>query len=271
LLTPVVRRVLRSDAAVVRDWEVDPLAGGIGVMMGAGVPYRIAGTAHELGVERPWSLVLKVLRPPSGEATDFNHPDPAHPTYWKREAFVYRSGMLDGLPPGLAAPACFGVVEHPDGVWLWLEEVVDALGPRWPLAAFGDAARHLGRFNGAYLAGRPLPVVPWLSAGILRPRGERCISFWDRFAEWRVRPRVQRVWPGSMADRVLRLWTEREELLAALDRLPQVLCHADAGRYNLFARRGDDGAPETVAIDWAFLGRGAVGEECAPLVMASIL
>jgi hypothetical protein len=163
------------------------------------------------------------------------------------------------------------VVEHPDGVWLWLEEVVDAIGPRWPPAAHGVAARHLGRFNGAYLDGRPLPGDPWLSTGVLRPRGERCVPVWDRFAEWRDRPRVRHVWPGAMTDRVHRLWEEREVVLAALDRLPQVLCHADARRDNLFARRGGDGAPETVAIDWAFLGRGAVGEEVAPLVMASVL
>jgi hypothetical protein len=270
-LTPVVRRVLRSDGAVVRAWDVNPLAGGLGVAVGAGVPYRVAGTARERGVERPWSLVVKVLRPPSGESTHFNHPDPGHPSYWKREALVYGSGVLDGLPRGLTAPECFAIVEDADGVWLWLEEVVDAIGPRWPLATFGDAARHLGRFNGAYLAGRPLPVDPWLSAGLLRPRGERSIPFWDEFPAWRDHPQFRRVWPGTMADRVFRLWEEREHLLAALERLPLVLCHADGGRRNLFARRGGDGGPETVAIDWAFLGRGAVGEECAPLVMASIL
>jgi hypothetical protein len=74
-----------------------------------------------------------------------------------------------------------------------------------------------------------------------------------------------------MADRVFRLWEEREHVLAALDRLPQVLCHADCGRRNLLARRAGDGEPETVAIDWAFLGRGAVGEEGTPLVMTSVL
>ena len=271
LLAPAVRRALRSDGAVVGGWEVTPLAGGLGLAVGAGVPYRVAGTAHEGAAARPWSLVLKILCPPSGEATFFNQPDPGHPTYWKREALVYRSGLLDGLPRGLAAPQCFGVVEQPDGVWLWLEEIVDAIGPRWPLAAYGAAARHLGRFNGAYLDGRPLPVDPWLSAGLLRPRGERLVPFWEAFPAWREHPRFRRVWPDNLADRVHRLWEERERFLAALDRLPQVLCHADADRRNLFARRGGDGAPETVAIDWAFLGRGAVGEEAAPLILSSVL
>lgn len=52
----------------------------------------------------------------------------------------------------------------------------------------------------------------------------------------------------------------REYLFAQLDRLPHCLCHHDAFRRNLLARDGDNGA-QTVAIDWATLGLGAVGEE----------
>jgi hypothetical protein len=51
----------------------------------------------------------------------------------------------------------------------------------------------------------------------------------------------------------------------------------DAFRRNLFARQGAGGAHEeqpggqTVAIDWAFTGIGAVGEEIVPLVAASLI
>jgi hypothetical protein len=55
-----------------------------------------------------------------------------------------------------------------------------------------------------------------------------------------------------------------------LDRLPQTLVHGDADRRNLFARRGPAG-DETVAIDWAFTGVAAVGEELVNLVAASVL
>jgi hypothetical protein len=90
---------------------------------------------------------------------DKNNPSGHH--YWKREALLYESGLLDDLPTGLMAPRCFGVVEQPDGeYWLSLEEVNDDVGARWPLAHYGVVAHHLGLFNGAYLMGRPIPCEP---------------------------------------------------------------------------------------------------------------
>ena len=59
--------------------------------------------------------------------------------------------------------------------------------------------------------------------------------------------------------------------LAALDRLPQTICHHDAFRRNLFDRRGSDGTEQTVAVDWAFAGSGAVGADLAPLIVGSLL
>jgi hypothetical protein len=67
------------------------------------------------------------------------------------------------------------------------------------------------------------------------------------------------------------LWTERETFLRALDRLPQTICHHDAFRRNLFARRESDGTEQTVAVDWAFTGIGSLGAEVAPLVLGSLL
>lgn len=67
------------------------------------------------------------------------------------------------------------------------------------------------------------------------------------------------------------MWTERDRFLAALDRLPRVLCHGDADRRNLLARDAADGTTETVAIDWAQVGPRAVGTDLATLVGASVL
>lgn len=75
---------------------------------------------------------------------------------------------------------------------------------------------------------------------------------------------MRRVYPADVFDQLARLWTRRETLLAALDRLPQVLCHHDAFRRNLFLR-----SAMLLAVDWAFLGPGPVGAELAPLVTAS--
>jgi hypothetical protein len=271
MLTPVVRQALHSDGAVVDQWEVKPISGGLGVAVGAAMLFRISGVAYEDHVERPWSLILKVLRSPSGQSTAYNHSDPGHPTYWKREAIIYRGDFLDRLPPGLSAPSCFDVGEQPERIWLWLEEIYDEVGAVWPLAEYGAAARHIARFNGAYLNGQPLSAEPWMSNGVLRIREASATPFWNAFVVWRDHPRFQLVWPGDMTNRIRRLWEERNRILEALDQLPQVLCHADFDRRNLFARRTHDGQPETVAIDWAFLGCGAIGEDIASLVMSSVL
>jgi hypothetical protein len=82
---------------------------------------------------------------------------------------------------------------------------------------------------------------------------------------------IRRWMPGDAADRYFRLWEERGVYLDALDRLPQTLCHFDIFRRNLFARRTADGDYESVAIDWAFAGKGALGEELVPLVLGSVM
>jgi hypothetical protein len=169
-----------------------------------------------------------------------------------REALAYERGLLEDLPPGLGAPRCFGHAEHGSQHQLWLEDLVtDAI--RWRLDDYGKAARSLGRFNGAYLAGRSLPVAGWLSRQWLRSwlaEGAAAVHELPRF---RRHPLVQRVYPPEVLDRLLWLWAHRQELLDALDRLPQVLGHNDAFRRNLFLR-----SERLFAGDWAFLGPAPV-------------
>ena len=50
--------------------------------------------------------------------------------------------------------------------------------------------------------------------------------------------------------------------------MPQILCHRDAHRGNLFARRDLDGREQTVAIDWSDVGIGALGEELGGFVLS---
>jgi hypothetical protein len=202
-LEPPVRRALGSATATVASWRAAPLGGGIGAALGGGLLHRLAGTAREGGAERPWSLVLKFLRPPPAAATRTvaNRPDPGHQFCWKREALLYGSGLLEGLPAGFAAPRCYGVEERADGIRLWLEDIAEPGGARWSLARYGEAARHLGRFNGASLVGRPLPEAPWLCRDAVRWRAEFAAPFWDALDAHRADPRVRRGWPGEATDR----------------------------------------------------------------------
>jgi len=168
VLTPLVRRALDNENAVLIDWHYTPIEGGFGALHGV---YRWWGTAQSAGATRTWSLIFKATGAPAT-----GNQAPSALDYWQREALVYRAGLLDDLRAGLVAPRCFAVVEQPgEGVWIWLEDIVPAEDAPldeegyavWPFARYGLAARHLGQFNGAYLTGRPLPAAPWLSSGRL--------------------------------------------------------------------------------------------------------
>ena len=54
-------------------------------------------------------------------------------------------------------------------------------------------------------------------------------------------------------------------MLDLLESLPQVFCHQDAFRRNLFSQGG-----RTIAIDWGYMGIAPVGAELVALVAASL-
>ena len=262
-LTPFVRRTLGSDTVEVIDWDYSQIKEK--GFMGGSV-YRFTGNGDDKGIKTPWSLILKIT--PSSTETD----DPSNWKYWKREPLVYRSGALDDLSGGLAAPRCLDVVEMPDEIWVWLEEVKDGIGTKWPLDRYGLAARHFGRFNGAYLAGKPLPSEEWFNKGFLRKyvatRGAASI---DALRSSSDHPLVRRVFPPDISERIYHLWEEREIFHDALDNLPQTFCHLDADRRNLFSRLVIDGEDQTVAIDWELTGIGVVGEELSTFVAITLI
>jgi hypothetical protein len=247
-LTPLVQGALGSESVEVVNWKFEQLHGGIGT--GTAV-YRFSGQGRDQGQTMPWSLILKILRPEGGSA------DACAWNYYKREADAYQSGWLDDLPGGLAAPRCFGLLDHPEGdCWIWLEDVRDEIGPQWPLEQYRIVARHAGQFNGAFLVDRPLPGWSWLSVGWLRQYVEQAAPALPLLRDSLDHPLVRRAWPGDAIDRFFRLWEERDLFLDALDRLPQTICHLDVFRRNLFACKMADGGDQTVAVGLGVCGAG---------------
>ncbi len=261
-LTPIVRQALDSQSATVADWRQEKVSSGIG--LGTAV-YRLTGRAQDDGQTIPWSLILKVQLPIPGQD------DPTHWFYWKREVKAYRSGWLDKLPGGIAAPRCYGVEERPDGsCWLWLEEVKDDIGRKWPLEHYGIVARHLGQFNGAYLTGKPMPTYPWLSRDGIRRHVESSAAAIEQVRHSLDRPLVRRWLKGGVGKQLFQTWEERDQWLELLDRLPQTVCQYDAFRRNLFAHRLAGGGFKTIIIDWSYTGFGAIGTELMPLVVGTV-
>jgi Phosphotransferase enzyme family len=110
----------------------------------------------------------------------------------------------------------------------------------------------------------PLPTVEWLSRDWLRSWLAEGAAAIDELPRHRGHPLVRRMYPSDLRAELAQLWAHRESLLVTVDRLPQVLCHHDAFRRNLFLRSG-----RLLAVDWAFLGVGPLGSELAPFVSAS--
>jgi hypothetical protein len=270
-MTTLARLALDAESAEIGAWHPEAVHGGLGVSS-IGI-LRLVGTARIAREARPWSLVLKAIRPPAPDSpTARMELDEGHVLYWRREANAYQSGLLRDLPAGLVAPRCYGIDERPDGsVWLWLEDLHDAIGWPWPAGRYLTAAHDLGRFGGAYASGRPVPDDPWLCA-------DHEASWFDRFSagaaaamrdETWANPLLQAAFPVPVADRTQRLITEHEAIRRQLARLPRVLCHHDSWSRNLFARQRN-GREETVAVDWATVGPGPIGSDCGMLLAVSM-
>jgi hypothetical protein len=265
VLAPLVQQALGAPLAEVLNWEQRPLGGG------AAQPEEgILGRFHFSGQARvgdelvSWALVLKAFAPPEGSMND----ELTAWTYWKRELLTYQSELLADLRADINAclitPRRYALVEYPnEEYWLWMEYIAEET-KSWPLEQYRLAARHLGQFNGIYMMGRPLPVYPWLNSGHIRQWlawGEPGLQDLRRLAQH------PRSWiTAESAERILRLYSERDRLLAVLEQLPHCLCHHDAHRRNLMARRTANGVDQTVLIDWSATGPGAIGEELATLV-----
>ena len=235
ILSGVARSSLGLPGFTISDWSVSALRHEKVIETTGGL-YRFSGKGRDGSQEREWSAILKViLRPETGCA------EPQELCYWRRELLAYRDGLLASLPGAVRAPRCSGVSEHPEGAWIWLEDIRETAGPDWTLADFERAARHLGRFAGAFLAGRPLPQAPWLCGSLFRSfyaDGD----WWARFIDpaspnnaWQ-RPVVQAVYSNPLQAGVLQIWARKWEWIAANERLPRVFCHNDAHRRNLMLR-----------------------------------
>jgi hypothetical protein len=224
--------------------------------------FRWSGRASVGGAEREWSMILKAWRrePKADSRSEW--------TYWKREFLAYSSGLLDDLP-GISAPRLFGATDDGDLALVWLEEIAEEGERRWPTERYVTAGLHLGRFNGAYFSGRPIPSASFLSRDLLRS--------WTTWIPWADVVRLPTTWshplaaaafPDPPVQRLEHLSALVGPLFDRMDRLPQTFSHLDAWRSNLIGA-GADKQERTIAIDWSSVGSAPAGQEIAILVGGS--
>ncbi len=178
------------------------------------------------------AVVVKILQPVAADTAWGSALSPDDPYYWRREADFYRSPLPSLLAGALPPPRPFGVVDLPDGaVGLCLDDLTAYATP----GVWPTDAFADVAAAAARLTCTPAPErLGWLSRGWLR-------SY------------VRRHDAGG-------------ELLDRLDALPQRLCHFDLSAKNVFPS-----ATPPRAIDWAFVGWGAIGTDIGGFALESAL
>jgi hypothetical protein len=255
-LAEVVSLLLGKKTILMTDWTAKPIHGGLDKNNAL---IRCQGNVADGGQSLPWSLVIKITcKVPEND-------DPKEYQYWKREALVYQSDLTWRLPGNLRAPRCLAVEEQSDdSIWIWMEDIRDDHGENWPFETYGQAAYQLGRFNGAFLAGTAMPGEAWLAHNFLRNYVERA-SPSIAFIRKNPTHKLVRSLYGNNLPLILALWQVRGELLDILERSPQVFCHQDAFKRNLFFQQD-----KLIAIDWGFCGNAPAGAELVPLVAVAL-
>lgn len=210
------------------------------------------------------TAVLKHATPGEGTAAGPWAPgtEAHHWNYWKREYLAYTTGETERYGEGtaLSAPRLLAAGDRPDGsVELWLEDLQGPTADQWTVEQFAHFAHLLGTAQARHA---DTEAQPWHSRSWLRRYAGRHTPTgipWDH-------PAAARHWPDDLRTGLRTLWEHRTDLFDRAEAAPQTLCHLDVWPMNL-TRRGTD----PVLIDWAFLGRGAIGEDLANLIADTFL
>jgi hypothetical protein len=270
VLIEAVRKDQHDPDLVISDWIVEPIRHNILADTTTGL-FRFKGHGQSANGNRSWTVLLKWINNPKQLNQQLYDT-----FYWRREILAYQSGLLEQLPPGVRAPRCYGVVENEDGAWVWMEYFKEATGEAWSLDDFERAARHLGRFQGTYLCGFPIPNQPWL-CGPFFGIGWAEQNGWSGFMSeefeqnaWKL-PIFHDALNDKQKLRLLQLIVENLRFDLVNMRLPQVLCHNDLHRKNLlWASSSQLVEKDLVILDWAFTGPGAVGNDLGGLLVNSL-
>jgi hypothetical protein len=270
-LDSIVSQAL-AETVTVKNWQVT-LLGGLDSSPFAGGVYLVAGTAvNAANQTRDWRVVVKILRSPEGVMmpdgsciTREMAEDQHNFGYWQREGLAAQSDLFDDLPAGLRVPQFLGITSINDTeCWLWQEYLLEEHD--WTWDDYHAAAYRLGQWQASY---QKLPQQPWLSrdwlAGWVHGPLTGIFGMVEGMNGYQ-HPLLTAYFAPEELAALRQLWADRQRYLDKLAQLPQTLCHLDAHRGNL-SWQGD----ALALLDWAFVGEGALGEELAAFIGATLL
>lgn len=229
-------------------WRAEPLTHNTANAVTRGIWRVVSGDR---------SAVLKVLSRGDAAHQEWRaSEEPRHWNYWRREAHVYADALSEAWKgSGIVAPRLLAVIERDDGdIALWTEDVRGEPAGTWSVRRHELLGHQLGLAQGR--AGRI--DRPWLTSSFIRDyTGSKTMvgELLDDDAAW-SHPLVRENFPPRLRDEMTRLYRDREWFLKTLESLPRVFSHLDLWPNNVMAR-GD----ESVLVDWAFAGDGAIGED----------
>lgn len=261
-----------AESVTVTEWEITML-GGLDSSPFAGGVWLVAGTAvNHTHQTHNWRVVVKILRSPEGLMMPDGRcirrdmaEDQSNFGYWRREALAAQSDLFDNLPAGLRVPQCLGVTPISDTeCWLWQEYLPE--DHEWTWDDYYQAAYRLGQWQAAH---QELPHHPWLAqdwlAGWVHGPLTGIFGMVEGMNGYQ-HPLLNAYFAPEELAALSQLWANRQSYLDKLAQLPQTLCHLDAHRGNM-SGQGD----ALALLDWAFAGNGALGEELAAFIGATLL
>lgn len=219
--------------------------------------FHLYGHVRINNKQQPWSIIIKIIKSDSTEKEDITHHN-----YWRREAFIFESKILDDLPDSIQVAKSYLVEEQQDGtLWLWMERIEGRYAQSQE--QFDFIARQLGRFNGAYLTEKALPNQAWICQSWL----QSWITASRMYA-----PNPEVYVQHLQKDNEITIWTwfqdftkQIEHNLSSLDRLPRVLAHQDLSQMNMLLVKNHLEMDQVVLIDWQFMSISGIGEDLAKM------
>jgi thiamine kinase-like enzyme len=251
-LNSCVQRIFEESEAKIVNFTCEDLNYKTPNFTTAGI-FRLSGFASINHKQLPWSIILKIIKPDSAEKDNLKHHN-----YWRREALVFESKILDELPSSIKAPKCYLVEEEADGtVWLWMERIDGEYA--YTKEQFDYIAEQLGRFNGTYLTGKKIPDEKWICRNWLK--------------SWTTSSKIYAPNPAKYInqlhnDNERSIWTWFQDFTDQIDRslrslnsLPRVLAHQDLSQMNMLLTQSDTDGGRLILIDWQFMSISGIGED----------